>query len=173
MSLFGIPEEALATWNILLRRCFLEASNWLKEYPKLNWFVKLCSRSRLNPPTWFCFTSLDVKEGKEVRFKAKKVLVFAHEIVTALTAYCPELAFQMWLQCVSVADRWDANETDPSEHTFCVIYTYSLSTSSQMQLSSHSVWIHDPSVCGLWGRAGKRLQGTTIFTTGTKILFSA
>lgn len=44
-------------------------------------------------------------EGKEVRFKAKKVLVFAHEIVTALTAYCPELAFQMWLQCVSLADR--------------------------------------------------------------------
>ncbi len=67
---------------------------------------------------------LDVKEGKEVRFKAKKVLVFAHEIVTALTAYCPELAFQMWLQCVSVADRWDATETNPSEHVLPNLYIF-------------------------------------------------
>jgi hypothetical protein len=84
----------------------LEASNWLKGSPKLNWFVAHCLYiASESTPTHLILLYLDVQEGKEVRFKAKKVLVFAHEIVTALTAYCPELAFQMWLQCVSVADR--------------------------------------------------------------------
>jgi len=76
-------------------------------------------------------------EGKEVRFKAKKVLVFAHEIVTALTSYCPELAFQMWLQCVSLADRCNYPQIAYEFMTEAfIVYEEELASDSKCQKAS-------------------------------------